>query len=97
MIGAPSGGDTSILKDFSLPSAPLSFILSPLSLILLPQGRRPLLKRSAPLPPIPYTLHLNFIKYYERLNLLPKKSPKVAAVSPDKEVEGKITVGKGGG
>jgi hypothetical protein len=37
------------------------------------------------------------IKYYIRLNLIYEKRPKVCAIFSDKEVEGKITVGKGGG
>jgi hypothetical protein len=33
----------------------------------------------------------------QKLKFLPEKSPKVPAVSSDKEVDGKITVRKGGG
>jgi hypothetical protein len=46
---------------------------------------------------MPYTQFLGFIKYCKSLNPWPQKSPKVPAVFSDKEVEGKITVGKGGG
>jgi len=45
-----------------------------------------------PLTPIPF-----FIKYYRKLNQNKEKSPKVCRVFPDKELEGKITVTKGGG
>jgi hypothetical protein len=38
-----------------------------------------------------------FYQVIHKLKFLPEKNPKVPAVSSDKEVEGKITVRKGGG
>ena len=46
---------------------------------------------------IPYTLCQVIIKYYSILNISQEKSAKVPAILSDKEVESKITVGKGGG